>query len=202
MDGRHVLTLVNGKRISASDGVIGHSDFQYDWIPIEGIERIEVIRGPMSVLYGSEALGGVINVILRQPGDDLGRLGDARRPPGHRRARRRRPARGRARGRAAGAAVAPGGDAVRRAARIGGLGGRPADQRDRGPPEARCPGAAGLAARRRPAGGGGILGRQGGALGHVARARRAQALLRHADRHRPWPCLARLGCALGRPARS
>ncbi len=70
MDGRHVLTLVNGKRISASDGVIGHSDFQYDWIPIEGIERIEVIRGPMSVLYGSEALGGVINVILRQPSDD------------------------------------------------------------------------------------------------------------------------------------
>jgi outer membrane receptor for ferrienterochelin and colicins len=69
MDGRHVLTLVNGKRISASDGVIGHSDFQYDWIPIEGIERIEVIRGPMSVLYGSEALGGVINIILRQPGD-------------------------------------------------------------------------------------------------------------------------------------
>ena len=69
MDGRHVLTLVNGKRISASDGVIGHSDFQYDWIPMEGIERIEVIRGPMSVLYGSEALGGVINIILRQPGD-------------------------------------------------------------------------------------------------------------------------------------
>jgi len=68
MEGRHVLTLVNGKRISASDGVIGHSDFQYDWIPMEGIERIEVIRGPMSVLYGSEALGGVINVILREPG--------------------------------------------------------------------------------------------------------------------------------------
>ena len=69
MEGRHVLTLVNGKRISASDGVIGHSDFQYDWIPMEGIERIEVIRGPMSVLYGSEALGGVINIILRQPGE-------------------------------------------------------------------------------------------------------------------------------------
>ena len=68
MEGRHVLTLVDGKRIAASDGVIGHSDFQYDWIPVEAIERIEVIRGPMSVLYGSEALGGVINVILRQPG--------------------------------------------------------------------------------------------------------------------------------------
>ena len=70
MEGRHVLLLVNGKRISASDGVIGHSDFQYDWIPVEGIARIEVIRGPLSVLYGSEALGGVINVILRQPGED------------------------------------------------------------------------------------------------------------------------------------
>ena len=69
MDGRNVLVLVDGKRISASDGAIGHSDFQYDWIPMEGIERVEVIRGPMSALYGSEALGGVINIILRQPGD-------------------------------------------------------------------------------------------------------------------------------------
>jgi outer membrane receptor for ferrienterochelin and colicins len=69
MDGRHTLTLVDGKRIAPSDGVVGHSDFQYDWIPVEAIERIEVIRGPMSVLYGSEALGGVINVILRPMGE-------------------------------------------------------------------------------------------------------------------------------------
>ncbi|EHR69563.1 outer membrane receptor for ferrienterochelin and colicin [Burkholderiales bacterium JOSHI_001] len=69
MDSRHTLVLVDGKRIGASDGVIGHSDFQNDWIPVEDIERIEVIRGPMSVLYGAEALGGVVNIITRPVGD-------------------------------------------------------------------------------------------------------------------------------------
>ncbi len=69
MDSRHALFLVDGKRIGASDGVVGASDFQYDWIAVDDIERIEVVRGPMSVLYGSEALGGVVNIITRQPGD-------------------------------------------------------------------------------------------------------------------------------------
>ncbi|MBA4176468.1 MAG: addiction module killer protein [Leptothrix sp. (in: Bacteria)] len=69
MDSKHTLFLVDGRRVGASDGVIGHSDFQYDWIAVEDIERIEVVRGPMSVLYGSEALGGVVNVITREPGE-------------------------------------------------------------------------------------------------------------------------------------
>ncbi|MCW5657191.1 MAG: TonB-dependent receptor [Burkholderiaceae bacterium] len=69
MDSRHALFLVDGKRIGASDGVIGASDFQYDWIAVDDIERIEIVRGPMSVLYGSEAIGGVVNVITRQAGD-------------------------------------------------------------------------------------------------------------------------------------
>lgn len=69
MDGRHTLYLVDGKRISNSDGVVGHSDFQYDWVAVQDIARIELVRGPMSVLYGSEALGGVVNVITRAPGD-------------------------------------------------------------------------------------------------------------------------------------
>jgi outer membrane receptor for ferrienterochelin and colicins len=68
MDSRHTLILMDGKRIAASDGLIGHSDFQGDWIPMEDIERIEVIRGPMSVLYGAEALGGVVNIITRPTG--------------------------------------------------------------------------------------------------------------------------------------
>lgn len=68
MEFRHTLYLVDGKRIGGTDGVVGHSDFQYDWVATEDIERIEVVRGPMSVLYGSEALGGVINVITRRPG--------------------------------------------------------------------------------------------------------------------------------------
>lgn len=69
LDAKHTLFLVDGRRIGASDGVVGHSDFQYDWIAVEDIERIEIVRGPMSVLYGSEALAGVVNIITRQPGD-------------------------------------------------------------------------------------------------------------------------------------
>lgn len=69
MDSKHTLFLVDSRRVGASDGIIGHSDFQYDWIAVEDIERIEVVRGPMSVLYGSEALAGVVNVITREPGD-------------------------------------------------------------------------------------------------------------------------------------
>lgn len=66
MESRHSLFLIDGQRVSASDDVFGHSDFQYDWIPLDAIERIEIVRGPLSSLYGSEALGGVINIITRQ----------------------------------------------------------------------------------------------------------------------------------------
>lgn len=69
MDPRHTLFLVDGRRVNASDGVIGNSDFQYDWAAVEDIERIEVVRGPLSVLYGSDALGGVANVITRPAGE-------------------------------------------------------------------------------------------------------------------------------------
>lgn len=63
---RHTLVLIDGRRISSTDDTIGHSDYQYGWVGIEQIERIEVVRGPMSALYGSEAIGGVINIITRQ----------------------------------------------------------------------------------------------------------------------------------------
>lgn len=67
LEGKHTLTLIDGRRISASDDVIGHSDYQYGWLPISAIERVEIIRGPMSALYGSEALGGVMNIITKKP---------------------------------------------------------------------------------------------------------------------------------------
>ena len=69
LEGKHTLTLIDGRRISASDDVVGHSDYQYGWLPMSAVERIEIIRGPMSALYGSEALGGVVNMITRQPKD-------------------------------------------------------------------------------------------------------------------------------------
>ncbi|QIB66105.1 TonB-dependent receptor domain-containing protein [Kineobactrum salinum] len=65
MDGGHTLFLVDGRRVNASADVIAHSDFELGWIPPQAIAQIEMVRGPMSALYGSEALGGVINVITR-----------------------------------------------------------------------------------------------------------------------------------------
>ena len=47
LEGRHVLTLVDGRRIVATDDVVGHSDYQYGWLPMAAVERIEVIRGPI-----------------------------------------------------------------------------------------------------------------------------------------------------------
>lgn len=68
MESRHTLILVDGKRIPSSNDVIGpNTDYQYDWISTENIERVEVVRGPMSVLYGADALGGVVNIITRKP---------------------------------------------------------------------------------------------------------------------------------------
>lgn len=62
----HTLILIDGRRINNTD-TIAHANFDLDAVPIDSVERIEVIKGPMSALYGSEALGGVINIITRQP---------------------------------------------------------------------------------------------------------------------------------------
>ena len=67
----HTLYLLDGRRVSASGAVVAHSDYELSWLPTSAIERIEVVRGPMSSLYGSDALGGVINVITRVPSDEL-----------------------------------------------------------------------------------------------------------------------------------
>lgn len=65
MSSEQTLFLMDGRRTLATDSVIGHSDFQYNWLPINAVERIEVVRGPLSALYGSDALGGVVNITTR-----------------------------------------------------------------------------------------------------------------------------------------
>lgn len=71
MESRHTLYLVDGRRLGASDGIIGHSDFQLGWVAPEEIERVEVVRGPLSALYGADALGGVLQIVTRAPANKL-----------------------------------------------------------------------------------------------------------------------------------
>ena len=60
--GRKIMVLIDGRPVKM--GLFGctitHS------LPLSNVERIEVVRGPLSVLYGSDALGGVINIITRK----------------------------------------------------------------------------------------------------------------------------------------
>lgn len=57
------LVLVNGRRQVA--GVPGSAAVDFNTIPVQMIDRVEVITGGASAIYGSDALAGVINVILR-----------------------------------------------------------------------------------------------------------------------------------------
>lgn len=68
LDSSYTLILVDGKRVNSRTAVFRHNDFDLNWIPVDAIERIEVVRGPMSSLYGSDALGGVVNIITRKVG--------------------------------------------------------------------------------------------------------------------------------------
>ena len=61
-EGNHTLVLIDG--VEANNTTDGEFDFSN--LAAEDIERIEVIRGPMSALYGSGAVGGVISIITRR----------------------------------------------------------------------------------------------------------------------------------------
>ncbi|MHA2939465.1 TonB-dependent receptor domain-containing protein [Vibrio sp. RC27] len=69
-NGNYTLILVNGRRTSSSETVIRGASFDLSSIPLNSIEQIEVVRGPMSSLYGSEAIGGVVNIILKKPDEE------------------------------------------------------------------------------------------------------------------------------------
>lgn len=60
-ESNHTLVLIDGVRVNEAGG-------GFDWanITTDNIERIEVIRGPQSALYGSDAMGGVIHIITKK----------------------------------------------------------------------------------------------------------------------------------------
>jgi len=64
-DSDHTLLLIDGVRVGSA--TLGSAPFEI--IPLEQIDHIEVVRGPRSTLYGSDAVGGVIQIFTRQAGD-------------------------------------------------------------------------------------------------------------------------------------
>src|SRR3990172_5077133 len=68
-----VLVLLNGMRLnSPRDGGFSLTDAP---VPLDEIERIEIVRGPSSALYGADAMGGVVNIITKRPDRDLAKIG-------------------------------------------------------------------------------------------------------------------------------
>ncbi len=63
MDKTHTLILIDGRRLA---GEVDR-DFELERITLEDVERIEIVKGPASALYGTDALGGVINIITKTP---------------------------------------------------------------------------------------------------------------------------------------
>ena len=63
----HTLVLINGMKIV--DSSTGRGSVDLERLKLTGVDRIEVLRGSQSALYGSEAIGGVINICLLYTSD-------------------------------------------------------------------------------------------------------------------------------------
>ncbi|MFV0472084.1 MAG: TonB-dependent receptor plug domain-containing protein [Paludibacteraceae bacterium] len=61
LDAKHILFLIDGERISGETG----NNIDYSRINLSNIERIEIVKGASSAIYGSQAMGGVINIITK-----------------------------------------------------------------------------------------------------------------------------------------
>lgn len=60
-DSRFSMILIDGKRIASEID----QNYELERIGLENVERIEIVRGPVSSLYGTDALGGVVNIITK-----------------------------------------------------------------------------------------------------------------------------------------
>ena len=69
--GRRVLLLVDGVRLPDGFGAAGVSDQSRGKLEMESLARAEIVRGPASALYGSDALGGIVGFKTKTPADIL-----------------------------------------------------------------------------------------------------------------------------------
>lgn len=62
LGGKHILFLVDGERMAGETG----NNIDYQRLNLHNVERIEIVQGASSALYGSQAMGGVINIITKR----------------------------------------------------------------------------------------------------------------------------------------
>jgi outer membrane receptor protein involved in Fe transport len=62
----NTLVLVDGRRLARSGNIRGSDGYDLTGIPVSAIERVEVLTDGAAAVYGSDALGGVVNIILRK----------------------------------------------------------------------------------------------------------------------------------------
>ncbi|HEX9021978.1 MAG TPA: TonB-dependent receptor, partial [Nitrospirota bacterium] len=72
---QQVLVLLDGKRLNSANA--GGFDLSELPVPVDAIERIEIVRGPSSALYGADAVGGVVNIITKKPAESKTMLSGA-----------------------------------------------------------------------------------------------------------------------------
>lgn len=75
MSTNHTLILIDGKRMAGEDTSVTQNVYQLNRLNISDVERIEIVRGPGSALYGSDAMGGVINIITKRPDKQQTQIG-------------------------------------------------------------------------------------------------------------------------------
>lgn len=66
MANKHTLVLIDGKRTAGEDVSGTQNVYALDRLSLSNIDRIEIIRGSASAIYGSDAIGGVINIITKK----------------------------------------------------------------------------------------------------------------------------------------
>jgi len=67
LDATYVLFLINGERMAGET----EGNIDYSRLNMNDVERIEIVKGASSALYGSQAMGGVVNIITKEPRDKI-----------------------------------------------------------------------------------------------------------------------------------
>jgi hemoglobin/transferrin/lactoferrin receptor protein len=70
--GDRVLTKIDGIRIADEFSFGPFQDSNRDFVDVDELKSVEIVRGPASSLYGSDAIGGVVTFITKDPADYLG----------------------------------------------------------------------------------------------------------------------------------